>query len=140
MNIRLQLYCILLLVIYFDCLFEDWSVVCLLYFMLCLLDTLFYFFPEIIVRLIFLDIIKPLSYIIFAKVCMLLWVLPIGCNEFSNILTWLWIVSSFSFPLIICSFWKLVSFFQLWAIYWFLYITKIQKHFIFNIQKILSLF
>ena len=33
------------LVFYFDCLFEDWSVVCLLCFVLSLLDTLFYSLP-----------------------------------------------------------------------------------------------
>ena len=48
-----------LLVFYFDCLFEDWSVVCLLYFVLSLLDILFILFPEVIVRLIFWGIVKP---------------------------------------------------------------------------------
>ena len=54
-NGTLQLYCIFFVYLpYFDCHFEDWSVVRLLYFVLSLLDTLFYFFfPEIIVKLIF---------------------------------------------------------------------------------------
>ena len=42
-----------LLVFYFDCLFEDLSVVYLLYFVLSLLDTLITLFSEIIARLIF---------------------------------------------------------------------------------------
>ena len=39
--------------LYFDSLFEDWSVVYLLYFVLSLLDTFFTLFPETIIRLIF---------------------------------------------------------------------------------------
>ena len=45
-----------------DCLFEEWSVVYPLYFVLSLLDTLFPLFPEIIVRLIFCDIVKLLKH------------------------------------------------------------------------------
>ena len=44
-NVRFQLNSIFLFVFDFDCLFEDWSVVCLLYFVLSLLDTLFYSLP-----------------------------------------------------------------------------------------------
>ena len=55
-----------LLVFYFDCLIEDWSVVCLLYFVLSVLDTLFFLSlslsPEIIVGLIFWGIVKPLNH------------------------------------------------------------------------------
>ena len=53
-NVRFQLDCIFfLLVFYFDCFFEDWPIVCLLYFVLSFLDILFILFLEIIVRLIF---------------------------------------------------------------------------------------
>ena len=44
-NVRFQHNSIFFLVFYFDFLFEDWPVVCLLYFVLSLLDTLFYSLP-----------------------------------------------------------------------------------------------
>ena len=80
------------LVFYFDCLFEDWSVVCLLYFVLSLLDTLFNLFPEIIVRFIFWGIVN-LSVMIQAKGWKSIWILSIICREFCDALTWLSIVS-----------------------------------------------
>ena len=52
MSVRFQLNWIFF-IFYFDCFFKDWPVVCLLYFVLYLLDTLFSLFLEIIVRLIF---------------------------------------------------------------------------------------
>ena len=61
-NVRISTQLFFLLVFYFDCLFEDLPVVCLLYFVLSLLDTFLILFPEIIVRLIFLCIVKPLSH------------------------------------------------------------------------------
>ena len=44
-NVSLNSTLSFLLVFYFDCLFEDWSVVCLLYFVLSLLNILFYSLP-----------------------------------------------------------------------------------------------
>ena len=55
-----------LLVFNFDCLFEDWPVVCLLYFVLSLLDTLFTLFSELIGKLIFWVMLN-LSVMIQAK-------------------------------------------------------------------------
>ena len=79
-------------VFYFDCLFEDWSIVCLLYFVLSLLDTLFTLFPEIIVNWFF-GVLSNFSVMIQAKGCKSLWILSIICREFCDALTWLSIVT-----------------------------------------------
>ena len=60
-NVRFQIY-FFLLVFYFDCLFEDWSIVCLLYLVLCQEDTQFSSLAGKIVRFIYLDMVNHLSY------------------------------------------------------------------------------
>ena len=61
-NVRFQLISIFLLVFYFNCFFEDLSVI-VCFILCCLFSTLFFtFFPDIIVRLIFWSIVKPLSH------------------------------------------------------------------------------